>query len=145
MATKKKQSIKKKMSIVVHSGTLDKAYTPLMLAVAGGASDMEVNLFFTFWGLNFLKKNGLKKAKLPGIMSLFTFMMRRKIKKTGIASLQELLKEAVESGTVKLYACTATMALMNVKKENLIPEVTDFIGAAGFLDIASDSDITLFI
>ena len=135
----------KKMSIIVHSGTLDLAYPPLMLAVAAGASDMKVDMFFTFWGLDLLKKNGLKKAKLPGIMGLFTFMMRRKIKKTGIETLPNLLKAALETENVKLYACTATMALMDVKKEDLIPEVDGFIGAAGYVDIASDSDIQLFI
>ena len=135
----------KKMAIVVHSGTLDKAYPPLMLAAAAGASDMEVYLFFTFWGLDLLKKKGLKKAKLPGIMRFFTGMMKKKIKKVGIASLPDLLKASFETENLKIYACTATMDLMNVKKEDLIPEVTGYMGAAGFLDIASECDIQLFI
>ncbi|NHJ84616.1 MAG: pyridine nucleotide-disulfide oxidoreductase [Asgard group archaeon] len=135
----------KKMAIVVHSGTLDKAYPPLMLASAAGASDMEVYLFFTFWGLSLLKKNGLNKAKLPGIMRIGTGMMKNKIKQVGIASLPDLLKMALETENIKLYACTATMELMNVKKEDLIPEVTGYMGAAGFLDIAADCDIQLFI
>ena len=74
----------KRMAIVVHSGTLDLAYPPLMLASAAGASDMEVDIFFTFWGLSLLKKNGFKRAKLPGIMRIGTPIMKRKIKKTGI-------------------------------------------------------------
>ena len=135
----------KKMAIVVHSGTLDKAYPPLMLAAAGGASDMEVNIFFTFWGLDLLKKKGLRKSKLPGIMGLFTFMMKQRIKKVGIASLEELLEAARETGTVKLYACHSTMDLMNVKKEDLIPDLDGYMGAAGFLDVAADCDIQLFI
>lgn len=135
----------KKMALVVHSGTLDLAYPPLMLASAAGASDMQVDMFFTFWGLDLIKKNGLKKAKLPGIMRLFTGFMKRKIKKVGIASLEQLLELAKETGTVRIYACTATMDLMNVKKEDLIPEVDGFMGAAGFLDIAAECDIQLFI
>lgn len=135
----------KRMAIVVHSGTLDLAYPPLMLASAAGASDMQVDIFFTFWGLSLLKKKGFKRAKLPGIMRPFTPMMRWKIKKTGIASLPDLLKMTLETENVRLYACTATMDLMNVKKEQLIPEVEGFIGAAGFLDIASECDIQLFI
>ncbi|NHJ04170.1 MAG: hypothetical protein EAX90_05060 [Candidatus Heimdallarchaeota archaeon] len=135
----------KRMALVVHSGTLDKAYPPLMLAVAGAASDMQVDIFFTFWGLPLLKKKGLKRAKLPGIMSLFTSMMRWRIKKCGIETLPNLLKAAVETGNVRIYACTATMDLMMVKKEHLIPEVTGFMGAAGFLDIASECDVQLFI
>lgn len=134
-----------KMAIVVHSGTLDLAYPPLMLASAAGAQDMQVDMFFTFWGLSLIKKKGLKKAKLPGIMRIGTGMMKRRIKKVGIATLEELLEAAIESGTVNIYACTATMDLMNVKKEDLIPDVKGFIGAAGFLDIAADCDIQLFI
>ena len=140
-----KMSDVKKMAIVVHSGTLDLAYPPMMLSAAAGASDMEVSLFFTFWGLSLLKKKGLKNAKLPGIMRIGTGMMKRRIKKCGIASLEELLEAAKESGNIKIYACTATMDLMNVKKEDLIPEVDGYMGAAGFLDIAADCDIQLFI
>ena len=135
----------KKMSIVVHSGTFDKIYPVLMLATAGGAMDMEVNIFFTFWGLSLLKKKGLKRAKLPGLMALMTPMMRMRVKQCGIASLPELLKAAFETENVNLYACEATMQLMMVKKEQLIPEVKGYMGAAGFLDIAAESDIQLFI
>ncbi|MBN1329076.1 MAG: DsrE/DsrF/DrsH-like family protein [Candidatus Heimdallarchaeota archaeon] len=135
----------KRMAIVVHSGTLDKAYPSLMLAAAGGASDMEVDLFFTFWGLNLLKKKGLKRAKLPGLWKLGTGMMKMMIKRTGMATLPELLQAVVETGKVRIYACTASMDIMMVKKEHLIPEVTGFMGAAGFLDIAADCDIQLFI
>ena len=135
----------KKMAIVVHSGTLDKAYPPLMLAAAGGASDLEVDIFFTFWGLNLLKKKGLKRAKLPGAWRMGTSLMRVMIKRTGMASLPELLEGVLGTGKVRLWACTATMDIMLVKKKQLIPEVTGYMGAAGFLDIAADCDIQLFI
>jgi peroxiredoxin family protein len=135
----------KRVSIVCHSGTLDKAYPVLMIASAAGASDMQVDIFFTFWGLTLLKKKGFKRAKLPGIMRLMTPFMRWKIKKTGIASLPDLLKMTLETENVRLYACTATMDIMNVKKKQLIPEVAGFMGAAGFLDIASECDVQLFI
>lgn len=145
-AAKVKKTVKvKKMAIVVHSGTLDKAYPSLMLAAAAGASDMKVDLFFTFWGLPLLKKKGLKRAKMPGIMRSVTRLMKWRIKKVGIAQLHELLEAAKESGNLTIYACTASMDLMFVKKEQLIPEVDGFMGAAGFLDIAADADIQLFI
>ena len=78
-------------------------------------------------------------------MAPFTGMMRKKIKKTGIASLKELLDSAFETENLKIYACTASMDLMNVKEKDLIPEVTGYMGAAGFLDIAAECDIQLFI
>jgi len=135
----------KKMAIVVHSGTLDLAYPPLMLAAAAGASDMEVDIFFTFWGLNLLKKKGLKRAKLGGAWRLGTGMMKMMIKRTGMATLPELLEAVMETGKVRLWACTATMDIMMVKKEQLIDGLEGYMGAAGFLDIAADCDVQLFI
>jgi peroxiredoxin family protein len=135
----------KKMAIIVHSGTLDKLYPVLMLSSTGGAMDAEVHLFFTFWGMNALKKGGLDSAKLPGIMSVGTGMMKDRIKKVNVPSLPELLKMCKSTGNVKLYACSTTMAIMDVKKEDLIPEVDDIVGAATFLDIAMDADVQLFI
>ncbi|MHA1532661.1 MAG: DsrE/DsrF/DrsH-like family protein [Candidatus Heimdallarchaeota archaeon] len=135
----------KRMAIVVHSGTLDLAYPPLMLAAAAGASDIEVDIFFTFWGLNLLKKKGLKRAKLGGAWRLGTGMMKMMIKRTGMATLPDLLEAVMETGKVRLWACTATMSIMMVKKEQLIDGLEGYMGAAGFLDIAADCDIQLFI
>ncbi len=136
---------KMKHAYVVHSGTLDKLYPVFMLASTGGAMDAEVHLFFTFWGLDAVKKGGLEKAKLPGIMSLGTGMMRGKIKKVGIPSLPELMKMCRDTGNVKIYACSTTMAMMDVKKEELIDEVDEIVGAATFLDLAMDADVQMFI
>ncbi len=138
-------SKKMKHAYVVHSGTLDKLYPVLMLASTGGAMDAEVHLFFTFWGLDAGKKGGLDKAKLPGIMSVGTGMMKGKIKKVGVPTLVELLQMCRDTENVKIYACSTTMALMDVKKEDLIPEVDEIVGAATFLDIAMDADVQMFI
>lgn len=138
-------SKKMKHAYVVHSGTLDKLYPVFMLASTGGAMDAEVHLFFTFWGLDAVKKGGLESAKLPGIMSLGTGMMRGKIKKVGIPSLPELMKMCRDTGNVKIYACSTTMAMMDVKKEELIDEVDEIVGAATFLDIAMDAQVQMFI
>jgi peroxiredoxin family protein len=136
---------RKKMSIIVHSGTMDKLYPVFMLASAGGAMDVDAHLFFTFWGLENLKKGGLDNSKLPGVMRLGTGMMKGRIKNANVPTLQELLELCREMGTIKIYACSTTMELMKVNKEELIPEVDEIIGAAAYLDIAMDSDIQLFI
>ena len=136
---------RKKLAFVVHSGTLDKLYPVFMLASTGGAMDAEVHLFFTFWGLNAVKKGGLDKAKLPGIMSVGTGMMKGKIKSVGVSSLPELLAMCRETENVTIYACSTTMAMMDVTKDQLIPEVDEIVGAASFLAIAMDADIQLFI
>jgi len=134
-----------KHAYVVHSGTLDKLYPVFMLASTGGAMDAEVHLFFTFWGLDAVKKGGLDKAKLPGIMSVGTGMMKGKIKKVGVPSLPELLKMCRDTENVKIYACSTTMAMMDVKKEELIDEVDEIVGAATFLDLAMDANVQMFI
>ncbi len=138
-------SEKMKHAYVVHSGTLDKLYPVFMLASTGGAMDAEVHLFFTFWGLDAVKKGGLDKAKLPGIMSVGTGMMNGKIKKVGVPSLPELLKMCRDTENVKIYACSTTMAMMDVKEEELIDEVDAIVGAATFLDIAMDANVQMFI
>ncbi len=135
----------KKMAIIVHSGSLDKLYPVFMLSSTGAAMDVETHLFFTFWGLMALKKGGLESAGLPGVMSVGTGMMKGKIKDAKIPTLTELLNMCRKMGNVKIYACSTTMEIMGVKKEDLIPEVDNIVGAATFLNIALDSDVQLFI
>ena len=117
----------------------------IAIIVAGASMDVEANLFFTFWGMNMLKKGGFESAKLPAPMSEGTEMMKNKMKKIGVPSLVELLQMCRETGNVKIYACSTTMEIMDVKREDLIPEVDDILGATAFLDIAMDSDVQLFI
>ena len=89
MSEDKKQ---KKMAIIVHSGSLDKLYPVLMLSSAGGAMDVETHLFFTFWGLNAIKKGGLESAGLPGLMTIATGMMKGRIRDAKVSTLVELLQ-----------------------------------------------------
>jgi peroxiredoxin family protein len=136
---------KKKMALIVHSGTMDKLYAVFMLANSAAAMDMEVHLFFTFWGLNALKKGGIENAKLPGFMRIGTGILKKRIKEVGVPTLLELLKICKKSYNVKVYACSTTMELMKVKKEDLIPEVDDIVGATAFIGTAMDADISMFI
>jgi peroxiredoxin family protein len=158
----------KKVTLVVSKGTLDMAYPPLMIATGAAAMGAEVNIFFTFYGINIIKKGGIESLQispvgkpempkpdfspfpipniisvLPGMTPMATSMMKKKIKDAGIMSLEDLLKSAKEM-QVKFWACTPTMELMNIKEGDLI-DVAGCIGVAGFLDMAADSEVTLFI
>ncbi len=135
---------RKKMAVIVSKNSMDMAYPPFILSVTGASMDMDVSLFFTFWGLNLLKKGGAGKTKLPGMMRIGTGMMKNRMKKAGAKELPDMLKDAKELG-VKLYACQMTMDVMKIKREDLIDEVDDVLGAAAFLNYAKDADITLFI
>ena len=150
-----------KLVIVCSKGSLDMAYPPLMLATTGAAMGMEVHLYFTFWGINMVRKKTVESLKvspvgnpampmpnilgmIPGMTRLATRMMKGSMQKIKMPSIQEMIKTAKESG-VHFHACSPSMQMMNMTKDDLIPEVDDIIGAATYLDLASEDAITLFV
>jgi peroxiredoxin family protein len=137
---------KKSMTLILHSGDLDKALAAFILATGAAAKGIETTMFFTFWGLNILKKGGAKKAKLSkmNMAGLGKMMITRMMRKKHVAPLAELIADAEELG-VKLVACEMTMDLMNVPQEKLISQVTDIGGVGSYLDAASESHINLFV
>jgi peroxiredoxin family protein len=167
MGSAEKASNSKSMSIIVTKGTLDWAYPPFILATTAAAMDVKVTMFFTFYGLVLLKKNlDLKMSPLgnaamempmmgthlampnivgmlPGVDAAATAMMKNMIKKKGVASIDDLRTAAIESD-VNMIACQMTMDLFEYKKEDMIdgPVIG---GAASWVDIATKSDINLFI
>ncbi len=130
-----------KFCMVVSEGSLDKAMMPLIMGTTAASMGMEVHVFYTFFGLKLLKK-GIR-PKLPGMMSLFTGMMEKKMKKSNVPGYQEMLAQAKELG-VHFYACSTSMELMGLRKEDLL-EGTKVLGASAFLNLAVDSKTTLFI
>ncbi len=154
----------RKMTIIASKGSLDMAYPPLILATTAAAMDYDVTIFFTFYGLDIVKKGYADKLKvspignpampmpmpiptlvgsLPGMEAMATAMMKSMFNKHGVATIGELLSLAKESG-VKLIACQMTMDVMGVKQSDMI-EGVEFGGAATWLDAASDAQINLFI
>jgi len=137
---------KKSMTIIIHSGDLDKALAGFILATGAAAKGIKTTMFFTFWGMNVIKQGGAESTKLSkmNMVGLGKMMIKKAMKKHNVASLEELIKDAKELG-VKLIACEMTMDLMNVPKDSLIPEVTEIGGVGSYLDAASESQINLFI
>jgi len=152
----------KKLAIIASKGTLDGAYPPFILASTAIALGFEVKIFFTFYGLTLLKKDlSLKVSPLgnpampmpvpvpsivqviPGLEWFATWMMKRKLKTKGVASVEELRDICVESG-VELIACQMTVDLFDFKHEDFIDGITSG-GAATFLEFAGDADTTLYI
>ena len=136
---------KRKLAIIVHSGTLDRLYCAFILGSTATAMDMETHLYFTFWGLNTLVKGALEKAGLPVTYKHMEEQLKKRLGEMKYPTIYELLKRMKASGLLKIYACSPTMEMFGIKKEDLIPEVDEIAGAAAFLDIASDADITLLI
>ncbi|HTF99922.1 MAG TPA: DsrE/DsrF/DrsH-like family protein [Nitrospirota bacterium] len=154
----------KKMTIIASKGTLDMAYPPLILATTAVAMDMDVTIFFTFYGLEIIKKQNADKLKIsplgnpampmpvpiptlvatmPAMEAIATSMMKGMFKKHGVATIGQLLSLAQESG-VKLIACQMTMDVLGVKKSDLIDGV-EVGGAATWMDIAAESQVNLFV
>jgi peroxiredoxin family protein len=130
-----------RLSMVVCEGTFDKAMMPLILGTTAASMGSEVNVFYTFFGTKLLVKG--VKPKLPGMMRLFTGMFAGRMKKVGIPDYDGMMKQAMELG-VNFYACSTTMGLMGVKESDLRPGVK-VLGAAAFLKMAQESNVSLFI
>jgi peroxiredoxin family protein len=136
---------RKKLAIVVEGGTLDKLYCTFILASTAASMDMEVHLYFTFWGLSMLVKGTMEKAGLPATYKHLEDQMRKNLARMKYPTPYEMLKRLKQSGLLKIYACSPTMRMFDIKKENLIPEVDEIAGAATFLEVAADADVSLFI
>jgi peroxiredoxin family protein len=150
----------KRLAIIALHGTLDLAYPPMILATAALALDMEAAIFFTFYGLEIIKKGNADKLQvppianpampmpvpniigmIPGMTGIATSMMHSWMNKANVAKLSDLLEMAVEGG-VRMFACQMSMDVMGVKKEDLI-DGCEVVGAATFLSYASENAMTL--
>jgi len=165
------------MTIIATKGTLDWAYPPFILSSTAAALGWDVSVFFTFYGLELLKKD-LRKLKvsplgnpampmkmpmgpawfrsirwnipnavqslIPAYEAFATRMMRKTIRNKGVAEIAELRNLCLEAG-VNLIGCQMTVDLFGYKREDFIPEVKDYVGAATFLPMAKDADVSLFI
>lgn len=152
----------KRVALIASKGTLDMAYPPLILATTAAAMDMEAAIFFTFYGLEIIKKNKSGHLMvpplanpampvpmpniigvLPGMTRMASWMMHDWMKKGGVPTIPNLLDMAKENG-VRLIACQMSLDVLGIKKEDLLDGL-EFAGAGAFLDFAADADITLFV
>jgi len=157
---------KESATIVVFSGELDKALASFNIATTAAAMGMDVTMFFTFWGLNVIKKNegrlrsrglmrkmlnwmnrgGSKRLKLSrfNMLGLGARMIKELMREDRMPSIEELIAQANRLG-VKLVACTTSMGMMDLGEDAFIPEVDSFAGAATFLGEARKGTVNLFI
>ncbi len=136
-----------KATIVVHSGDLDKIYSALIIGNGALSMGMDVSLYFTFFGLQRLKKGGLNKGALSKMhmLGLGKLMINSRMKKANTASLERLMADFKELGG-KIIACEMTMEIMGIKASDLNEGIIDTYGAVGtYIKEARESAITLFI
>jgi len=165
------------LTIIATKGTLDWAYPPFILSSTAAALGWNVSIFFTFYGLNLLKKDisDLKvsplgnpgmpmkmpfgpdwfksinwnipnaiQAVVPGFETMATALMKQTIHNKGVAGVEELRAACIEGG-VNLIGCQMTVDLFGFSHGDFIPEVKEYCGAAHFLPMAKDADVSLFI
>jgi len=157
---------KEKLTIVVFSGELDKAMAAFILATTGASMGMDVTMFFTFWGLNIIKKNeggikskglmrkmlnllnrgGSKRLKLSrfNMLGLGTWMMKKLMKESNYPTIDEFINMAQAMG-VKIVPCSTTCGIMGLEQDAFRDGVEGIVGAAYFLGEARESRVTLFI
>lgn len=136
-----------KTTIVLHSGDMDKIYSALIIGNGALAMGMEAAIYFTFWGLQRLQKGGLEKGPLSkmNFLGLGKWMIKQRMKKANVASLEQLLQDFKELGG-QIIACEMTMEIMGIGRADLREELIDTYGAVGsYIQEARDSEITLFI
>lgn len=157
---------KQKLTIILFSDSLDKALAAFNLAIGAASSGMDATIFFTFWGLNVIKKNegsikskgvmrkmlnamnrgGTKRLPLSKfhMLGMGKWMMGRLMKDIKFPDVQEMLGMAKDLG-VRFVACTTTMGMMGLGKDAFISEVDAFAGVATYLAEAGEGRINLFI
>jgi peroxiredoxin family protein len=156
----------KKLAIIATKGTLDWAYPPFILSSTAAALGYECQIFFTFYGLQLLKKDlslqvsplgnpgmpmpmGMDKwfpvlgTAIPGMQSIMTMMMKNKMKAKGVASIEDL-RELCSEAEVKMIACQMTVDLFDLNPKEFIDGI-EFGGAATFFEFAGEADITLYV
>ncbi len=156
---------KNKMTLVVLSGDMDKVMAAYIIASGAAASGMEVIMFFTFWGLKAIQRDGVLTGKglfgrMLGVMNrgglnaigpsrlnmggVGRWMFKLMMKLHGVTPLKEL-REACIALDVKLIPCDMSMKVMEIDCEDLIPEVEEPVGVAVMLEHANESSIQYFI
>lgn len=137
----------KKATIIVHSGDFDKIMSAFIVGNGYLSMGVSVTLFFTFWGLNALKKEGFQKAPLSrmNILGIGRTMIQKKMRKYNVASLDELADSFKKLGGT-VIACTMTMELMGIRNGDLREDLVDDYGTVGkYCFESKDADISLFI
>jgi peroxiredoxin family protein len=135
-----------RMSIIVFSGTVDKLMAASILATGGAAMGMEVEVFLTTWGLEAFRKDAYKtNMRVSSDFADYAPVMMRQMEAKKVPSWMENFKNAKEIGDLKVYACSMTMELFDMKLDDLEPIVDDVTGVATFVERARDGKVTLFI
>lgn len=155
-----------KVTVIVFSGEMDKVMAAFNIAIGAASSGMEVTMLFTFWGLNVLRKDKIGSKSKGILQRIFTFlnrggtenlpmsrfnmfglgpwMMKLLMKRYSMPGVRQLYSTAKELG-VRMIACTITMGVMGLGKEDLVEDVDEFAGVITYIKDAREAKINLFV
>ncbi len=155
-----------RVTIVLLSGDLDRAMAAFIIATGAAAMGMQVTVFFTFWGLNTIRRTGATSSAKDWLRRMFgvlnkggadslplsrfhfwglgTRMMQKVMKQNRMPGVPELMETALDLG-VRFIACTTTMGLMGITKDTLIDGIDQFAGVTTYLAEARQGSVNLFI
>jgi peroxiredoxin family protein len=135
-----------RMAIILFSGTVDKLMAASILATGGIAMGLEVELFLTNWGLQAFRKDAYQtNQKISAEFAEFAPAMMTAMREKQVPSWMDTLTQAKELGDLRIFACSMTMELFDMCKDDLEDIVDEVTGVAGFIGDAQDAKITLFI
>jgi peroxiredoxin family protein len=153
----------RKLALIASKGSLDMAYPPLILANAARMSGIDVDIFFTFWGLDMITKKKMDKLNvatvgnpsmhpwfhiptwlgaIPGMSAMATWMMRKEIDKLDFPPVGEFIQLVSDAGA-KIYACKMSMDMMKLTKADLVDDA-EVLGAMEFMEMTENAQV-LFI
>ncbi len=153
----------RKLSIIASKGSLDMAYPPLILANAARMSGVEVDVFFTFWGLDIITKKKMDHLNvavvgnpamhpsmhiptlvgvIPGMSAMASWMMRKEIDKLDFPPVGEFV-ELIQDAGANLYACKMSMDMMKLTEKDLVPGAK-VLGAMEFIEMSEGAQL-LFV
>jgi peroxiredoxin family protein len=161
-----RESKSDRVTIVLLSGDLDRAMAAFIIATGAAAMGMQVTMFFTFWGLNTIRKKGAHSSASDWLRRMFGFlnkggaeslplsrfhfgglgtkMMQKVMRQNRMPGVPELMETAMDLG-VRFIACTTTMGLMGISKDTLIEGIDQFAGVTTYLAEAKQGSVNLFI
>jgi peroxiredoxin family protein len=156
---------KRKLCLIASKGSLDMAYPPLILANSARMSGIDVDMFFTFWGLDIITKSKMHKVNIstvgnpafsmapyapwfkiptwmgaiPGMSKVATWMMHREIAKLDFPPIPEFVEMLVDAGA-NIYGCKMSMDMMGLTQEDLV-DGAEVLGAMEFMELSSDAQV----
>jgi peroxiredoxin family protein len=155
-----------RVTIVLLSGDLDRAMAAFIIATGAAAMGMQVTMFFTFWGLNTIRRKGAPSSAKDWLRRMFgllnkggaeslplsrfhfgglgTRMMQKVMKQNRMPGVPKLMQTALDLG-MRFIACTTTMGLMGISKDTLIEGIDQFAGVTTYLAEAKQGSVNLFI